>query len=235
MALILSLETSTKVCSVCLSKDNTIIAKKELFEANSHATHLTIFIQELFNELEDISIQDIDAVAVSSGPGSYTGLRIGVSVAKGICYALSKPLIAITSLESLAQSVINHPELEGKVDENTLFCPMIDARRMEVYTVLFDASMKMKDKISAEIIEEDSYQDELKESTIVFLGDGAEKCKETIKSSNAIFLDGQAPLARNMVNIAHAKFEQQDFVDVAYFEPFYLKDFVATTPKKKIF
>ncbi|MGQ1785272.1 MULTISPECIES: tRNA (adenosine(37)-N6)-threonylcarbamoyltransferase complex dimerization subunit type 1 TsaB [unclassified Saccharicrinis] len=234
MAIILSLETSTKVCSVCLSNNHTIVAKKELFEANSHATHLTVFIQDLFNDLPDLSINDIDAVAVSSGPGSYTGLRIGVSVAKGICYALHKPLIAITSLECLAQAVINHSALKGKTSKDTLFCPMIDARRMEVYTALFNADMKLVEKISARIIDEDSYKEILDKHPMVFLGDGAEKCKDTIVHSNALFLDGQSPLASNMVNIAHKKFENSDFEDVAYFEPFYLKDFVATTPKKKV-
>ncbi len=235
MALILSLETSTKVCSVCLSKDDSVVAKKELFEANSHATHLTVFIQDLFEQLPNISLEDIDAIAVSSGPGSYTGLRIGVSVAKGICYALNKPLIAITSLECLVQSVINHPELKGKTDDKVFYCPMIDARRMEVYTVLFNAEMQMTKEITAEIIDEESYQTTLDTNTIVFLGDGAEKCKETIIHTNAIFLDNQVPLAANMAKIANAKFKNKEFEDVAYFEPFYLKDFVATTPKKKFF
>ncbi|GAF04420.1 tRNA (adenosine(37)-N6)-threonylcarbamoyltransferase complex dimerization subunit type 1 TsaB [Saccharicrinis fermentans] len=234
MAIILSLETSTKVCSVCLSNNSTILAKKELFEANSHATHLTVFIQDLFKSLPDLSIQDIDAVAVSSGPGSYTGLRIGVSVAKGICYALNKPLIAITSLECLAQAVINHPDLADKTKPDTLYCPMIDARRMEVYTALFDTKLKLVEKINAKIIDETSYQAILHHHHIVFLGDGAEKCKETIVHPNALFLDAQAPLASNMVLLAHRKFEESDFEDTAYFEPFYLKDFVATTPKKKV-
>ena len=127
MALILSIETSTKVCSVCLSENDNIIIKKELYEANSHATHLTVFIQDLFNDIKEYKISDIDAVAVSSGPGSYTGLRIGVSVAKGICYALSKPLIAITSLEALAYAAIDNENLK----DGTLICPMIDARRMK--------------------------------------------------------------------------------------------------------
>jgi len=234
MALILSLETSTKVCSVCLSNNDTIIAKKELFEANSHASHLTVFIEDLFKELKDIDLKDIDAVAVSSGPGSYTGLRIGVSVAKGICYAINKPLIAITSLECLAQAALNHPELKEIDLNNVLYCPMIDARRMEVYTALFNSKMELHKSISAEIIDETSFSELLQKHPIVFLGDGAEKCKETITHENAIFLDKLAPLASNMVKIAHEKFNNKAFEDVAYFEPFYLKDFVATTPKKKV-
>ncbi len=230
MALILSLETSTKVCSVCLSENDKIIAKKELFEANSHATHLTVFIQDLFDEVKEITIKDIDAIAVSSGPGSYTGLRIGVSVAKGICYALNKPLIAITSLEALTHAASSADLLT----KETLICPMIDARRMEVYTALFDSDFQLTNKITAEIIDENSYKKELADHPIIFLGDGAEKCKDIIKSNNAIFLDNKAPLASNMVKIAYQKFQDKEFEDVAYFEPFYLKDFVATTPKKKV-
>ncbi len=234
MALILSIETSTKVCSICLSKDNQIVEKKELYEANSHATHLTVFIKELFENLSDYQLSDIDAVAVSSGPGSYTGLRIGVSVAKGICYALNKPLIAITSLETLTLSVFNHAEFKNQVRNNTLICPMIDARRMEVYTALFNSQKQLVRKISAEIIDEYSFQEELDKHTIIFLGDGAGKCKEVINHQNAIFIDNMNPLAANMIDVAHNKFNNKQFEDVAYFEPFYLKDFIATTPKKKI-
>ncbi len=235
MALILSMETSTKVCSVCLSNNNTIVAQKQLFEANSHATHLTVLIQELFKDLHNITLQDIDAIAVSSGPGSYTGLRIGVSVAKGISYALSKPLIAITSLECLVQVVKEHPELRGKTDKEVLYCPMIDARRMEVYTALFDASLQMKEEISAQIIDANSYRNLLDKQSIVLFGDGADKCQETIVHPNALFLTGQVPLASNMAILANKKFQNKQFEDLAYFEPFYLKNFVAIVPKNKIF
>lgn len=229
MSLILSLETSTKVCSVCLFKDNEIIANKELFEANSHATHLTVFIQDLFADLADYSLSDIDAVAVSSGPGSYTGLRIGVSVAKGICYALKKPLIAITSLEVLAYSVKKDMGLK-----DVLLCPMIDARRMEVYTTFFNANMHMQQCITAEIIDEYSFANELERQLVFFFGDGAAKCEEVINHHNAIFLENRVPLASNMIIPALNKFRESDFEDVAYFEPFYLKDFVATKPKNKV-
>ncbi|MCW3788437.1 tRNA (adenosine(37)-N6)-threonylcarbamoyltransferase complex dimerization subunit type 1 TsaB [Plebeiibacterium sediminum] len=230
MALILSIETSTKVCSVCLSENDNIIIKKELFEANSHATHLTVFIQDLFNDIKDYQISDIDAVAVSSGPGSYTGLRIGVSVAKGICYALNKPLIAITSLEALAYAAIDNENLK----EDTLICPMIDARRMEVYTTLYNAKLEKVKEISAEIIDENSFAEALQQHPIIFLGDGAAKCQDVIKGENAIFIENKAPLAANMVKTAYQKFQDKQFEDVAYFEPFYLKDFVATTPKNKV-
>ncbi len=234
MALILSMETSTRVCSVSLSNDNTIVAQRQLFEANSHATHLTVLIQELFKDLPNITLQDIDAIAVSSGPGSYTGLRIGVSVAKGISYALNKPLIAITSLECLAQAVIGHTELQNTTHA-MLYCPMIDARRMEVYTALFDVSMRMTEKISAQIIDSNSYRDLLDTQTIVFFGDGADKCRDTIIHPNALFLEGQFPLASNMAGLARKKYMNKQFEDLAYFEPFYLKDFVATVPRNKIF
>ncbi len=234
MALILSLETSTKVCSVSLSDNTTVIAKKELYEANSHATHLTVFIDELFKENAKYTLKDIDAVAVSSGPGSYTGLRIGVSVAKGICYALKKPLIAISSLKALAYYAINNSEVSNDIDANSWICPMIDARRMEVYTTFFNNNMESQAEITAEIIDENSFKDILNERKIFFLGDGAEKCKSFIQHPNAIFIDKAAPLASNMITTAEIKYDKQQFEDVAYFEPFYLKDFIATTPKKKV-
>ncbi len=231
MAIILSLETSTKVCSVCVAENNVILVKKELYEANSHATHLTVFIQEMFDELKDVSFKDINAVAVSCGPGSYTGLRIGVSTAKGICYALGIPLIAITSLQVLANAVKDHQF----VKDGALICPMIDARRMEVYTALYDSGLKKVKDIEAKIIDEDSFLEELKKNKIVFVGDGSEKCKDVISGGNAFFIQDTVPLAANMTEIAYAKYKDKKFEDVAYFEPFYLKDFVATKPKNKVF
>lgn len=234
MALILSIETSTKVCSVCLSENNKILAKKELYEANSHATHLTVFIKELFDNLEDYTLNNIDAVAVSSGPGSYTGLRIGVSVAKGICYALNKKLIAITSLETLAYSVFSNAESAELIKQGAWICPMIDARRMEVYTTFFNGSMEIQQEITAEIIEEDSFKAIFDNQKVIILGDGAHKCKEVLQHENITFIDEAAPLAANMVSVALQKFNNNEFEDVAYMEPFYLKDFIATTPKKKV-
>ncbi len=230
MALILSIETSTKVCSVSLAENGTEISGRELYEANSHATHLTVLIQELFEEQKNISMKDIDAVAVSCGPGSYTGLRIGVSAAKGICYALSIPLLAITSLEILANAVMD----EVVVEEGALVCPMIDARRMEVYTAIFDNQLKLIKDINALIVDESSFKEDLDEKKIVFIGDGSDKCKEVINSENAIFISDKSPVAKNMNKIAFRKFQLEEFENVAYFEPFYLKDFVATTPKKKV-
>ncbi len=230
MAIILSLETSTKVCSVSVAENNTIIAKKELYEANSHATHLTVFIQELIDDLPSIAFENIDAVAVSCGPGSYTGLRIGVSTAKGICYALGIPLIAITSLEVLANAVKDEPI----VKEGAFICPMIDARRMEVYTALYDNQFNVVKDIDALIIDENSFKDELQNNRIVFIGDGSDKCRDVINGENALFILDKVPLAANMTDVAYRKYLDKKFEDVAYFEPFYLKDFVATKPKNKV-
>ncbi len=230
MAIILSLETSTKVCSVCVAENNTILAKKELYEANSHATHLTVFVQELFKELQGVSYKDIDAVAVSCGPGSYTGLRIGVSTAKGICYALGIPLIAIGSLQVLASAMKDEPA----VKDGALICPMIDARRMEVYTALYDGKLNRVKDIEALIVDDNSFTSMLESNKIIFVGDGSCKCKDIITGENAIFIPNIVPLAENMAEIAYAKYRDEKFEDVAYFEPFYLKDFVATKPKNKV-
>ncbi len=228
MALILSLETSTPVCTVALSKEGKTIALKESFEDKSHATLLTVFVEEILAE-NKLKVQDLDAVAVSEGPGSYTGLRIGVSVAKGLCYAAQKPLIAVDTLKTMV--LMTAPQFEG---QELLYCPMIDARRMEVYSELFDQQLQRKRKIIAEVIDESSYADLLQQHKIVFMGNGALKCQETIVSEQAVFLDGIYPSAAFMGQLAFAAYQQKDFKDVAYFEPFYLKDFVATTPKKKV-
>lgn len=233
MAKILSIETSTGVCSVALSDGGKVIASKEIYEANSHAAHLTVLIEQLFKENNINPGDDLDAVAVSSGPGSYTGLRIGVSTAKGICYASNTPLIAIDSMHILASPVVKQEWDESKLA--LLFCPLMDARRMEVYTALFDKELIIQEDISAKIIDEESFAEVLHTNRIVFFGNGAEKCKEVIQHENAIFIDNIHPLAKNLAPLAEMYYAEGKFEDVAYFEPFYLKDFVATTPKKKIF
>ncbi len=232
MARILSIETSTSVCSVAYSIDGKIVASKELFEANSHAANLTVLIEELFNENNITASRDLDAVAVSSGPGSYTGLRIGVSTAKGICYASNLPLIAIDSMHILTLPVIQNEWKDSELPY--LFCPLMDARRMEVYTALFDENMTLQEDISAKIVDENTFKTLLDNNKIVFFGNGAPKCKSIIQHDNAIFIDDIHPLAKNLAPMAEKYFQDQQFVDVAYFEPFYLKDFVATTPKKKV-
>ncbi|TAJ15160.1 tRNA (adenosine(37)-N6)-threonylcarbamoyltransferase complex dimerization subunit type 1 TsaB [Marinilabiliaceae bacterium JC017] len=233
MGRILCIETSTTVCSVALTNNGKVISSREVRQINSHASHLTVLIEEMINAEKELSLNDIDAVAVSSGPGSYTGLRIGVSTAKGICYALNKPLIAIDSLAILAQAAASQKEVLN-FEANTLLCPMIDARRMEVYTALYDLNMNRTTEISAEIIDETSYTELLQKRPIVFFGNGAAKCKTVISEHNATFIDNLDPIATNMAQLANDAFQKEKFEDVAYFEPFYLKDFVATKPKKKI-
>ena len=219
MALILLIETATKSCSVSLASDDKIIAtKQEVNEQYSHAEKLTVFIAELFKN-QDFTIQDLDAVAVSKGPGSYTGLRIGVSTAKGLCYALDIPLVAISTLRAMAFGM-------AKKEESDLYCPMIDARRMEVYNAFFNAENKEIRGVQADIINEQSYKKEL-EKSVLFFGDGAEKCKQMIQHPNARFIDGIFPSSKDMLEIANEKFAEKDFEDVVYSEPFYLKDFVA--------
>lgn len=231
MATILSLETSTEVCSVALAKDGNVILHKVHFEGQAHATLLASFIQDLLNEA-NIKPLDIDAVAVSCGPGSYTGLRIGVSTAKGLCYGWGIPLIAIDTLKVLCCGAIKNMT---DCKDNVWLCPMIDARRMEVYTGFFDKNLTQHIKTSAEIINEDSFSDIISERPIVCFGNGAEKCKQTLVSSNVSFLDNIKPLATNMTEVAEIYFNEKRFEDVAYFEPFYLKEFVATVGKNKVF
>jgi tRNA threonylcarbamoyladenosine biosynthesis protein TsaB len=192
---------------------------------------LTVLINKLLVQ-GGYQAKDLDAVAVSSGPGSYTGLRIGASVAKGICFALGKPLIAISSLEIL---VANFLQNHSDVTTQDLLCPMIDARRMEVYSALYCSDLSLNREVVAEIIDANSYQTELGQQRIFFFGDGAAKCRESIVHSNACFFDDVVPLAHAMATLAMRRFEAKILEDVAYFEPFYLKSFMATTPKNKFF
>jgi tRNA threonylcarbamoyladenosine biosynthesis protein TsaB len=229
MATILNLETSTTVCSASISKNGETIALRESFEDKSHASSLTVYIEELMEET-GMAIADIDAVAVSQGPGSYTGLRIGVSAAKGICYASGKPLIAINTLQAMALMAKKEiPEKEA------FLCPMIDARRMEVYSQVFDIETIEKRETKAEIIEENIYTEWTQNAPVYFFGNGSDKCKSVLSNENNVhFIDNIYPSAKFMGILAEQAFTNNQFVDVAYFEPFYLKDFVATTPKKKV-
>jgi tRNA threonylcarbamoyladenosine biosynthesis protein TsaB len=235
MALILNIETSTEVCSVAIARNGTVIQARESLTGQNHAMLVTVFIQELLND-SNLTMGQLDAVAVSGGPGSYTGLRIGVSVAKGLCYASCLPLIAITSLEAMAHHVINNRKnFQYTETDGTLFCPMIDARRMEVYTSFYDANGIQIRGIQADIIDHQSYLPFLENNIVLFFGNGAAKCRNAISHSNAIFIDGIITTAENMIPLAERDFESQKFVNVAYYEPFYLKDFVATVPVKNIF
>ena len=227
MAVILNIETSTTVCSVALAIDGKSVACKENNEGLNHSILLGCYVDELLKE-NQLTVSHLDAVAVSMGPGSYTGLRIGVSLAKGLCFGANIPLIAVPTLQALAQSVAN------ELQEDALYCPMIDARRMEVYTALYDRHNQTIIDTCAEIIHEASFAELLSNQKVFFFGDGSQKVKNTITSPNAIFLEGIETSARHMTLLADQLFEKQKFVDVAYFEPFYLKDFIATTPKQKV-
>ncbi len=221
---ILQVETATTVCSVALARDGEALAVKQINERNIHAEVITLFIDELLKGA-GISYSELDAIAVSSGPGSYTGLRIGVSTAKGLCFALDKPLIAVETLEAMADGIIAEMSLAGK---NILLCPMIDARRMEVYTAIFDTHGKKVKPTTAEIIDENSFADLLNDDTILFFGDGASKCQAVLGGNpNAQFVSEFSNSAAYLGKKANEKFAAGDFEDVAYFEPFYLKDFIA--------
>ena len=223
MATILNIETATKNCSVSISTNGELLALRELNDGNySHGENLHVFIEELIKET-NISFQDFDAIAVSKGPGSFTGLRIGVSSAKGFCFSLDKPLISIPTLASLAKTIV--------VKKDSVIVPLLDARRMEVYSSVFNNDYENIRKTQAEIIVENSFLSYLEKSKVYFLGDGAEKCKDIITHENAILLDGYFPSAKQMAALSYEKFQNSDFEDVAYFEPFYLKDFLITKPK----
>lgn len=224
MAYILNIETSTKNCSVSISRDSEIIGFKELNTGGySHAEMLHPFINEVMKNAK-LSFDDLDAISVGKGPGSYTGLRIGVSAAKGLCFANDLPLIAINSLGILAASC--------RIDAG-LIVPMIDARRMEVYSAVFDIEHSLIRETKAEIIDENSFIEYLSKEPLYFLGDGAEKCKDVIISSKAYFIDDKFPSAKNMGQLSEDRFNNSQFENVAYFEPYYLKDFVVTPQKKK--
>ncbi|RED21930.1 tRNA threonylcarbamoyladenosine biosynthesis protein TsaB [Flavobacterium cutihirudinis] len=223
MSFILNIETATKNCSVSIAKNGeTILCKEIAEEGYSHAEKLHVFIEEAIAE-SGVSVQDLDAIAVSQGPGSYTGLRIGVSAAKGLCFALNIPLIAVDTLKTLAS--------QAKVSDGKII-PMLDARRMEVYSEIFNADLEVERAIQAEIITEDSFKDFSEK--LYFVGDCAEKCKPVLTKSNFVFLEEiKYPSAKDMSKISYDKYQKSDTVDVAYFEPYYLKDFMMTLPSKK--
>ncbi len=230
MANFLLIETATRVCSVALSSDGKLSALRESNDKNSHSATVTLFIEEVMHQAE-MPFGQLDAVVVSMGPGSYTGLRIGVSTAKGICYAIDKPLIAISTLQAMASGVETGLETLGFP---TLLCPMIDARRMEVYTSLYHPDLSTFREIRAEIIHENSFDEVLAEHQIWFFGDGAEKCKPVLGlHPNARFMDDFQPSASYMIRLAEDKFRHGDFEDVVYFEPYYLKDFIPGIPRVK--
>lgn len=222
MAYILNIETSTTNCSVSLSFEGETLVLKEDYDKNySHAERLHVYIDEVLKQAH-IKSSQLDAIAASKGPGSYTGLRIGVSAAKGLCFALGKPLIAISTLEALA--------LQVKTEEGIII-PMLDARRLEVYSAVFDSSYNRLRETQAQVLNDDSFKSYLEEGKVTFIGNGVAKTKELIIHNNAIFIDGKLPSADQMSQLAYNKYKKNDIEDVAYFEPYYLKDFVALKPK----
>ncbi|HEX5169563.1 MAG TPA: tRNA (adenosine(37)-N6)-threonylcarbamoyltransferase complex dimerization subunit type 1 TsaB [Cyclobacteriaceae bacterium] len=228
MAFILSLETSTQVCSVALHEGDRLITTSEVHIEQSHASRLAVLIQQnlIAGECE---AKDLHAVAVSAGPGSYTGLRIGTSLAKGMCFSLDIPLISIETLDLLASQVSQMVNFEDH-----LLCPMIDARRMEVYCSVMDLRRNVILPVESRVIDEESFADLLVKRKIIFFGNGAEKCKTTIKHENAIFFDGLYPKASAMGPLAFSCYAENSFEDLSSYEPFYLKSFIAKRPKTLI-
>lgn len=233
MSLILNIETATGICSVALARDGQLLGLKESNSKNSHSSVLTLFIQEVINTA-GVALSDLDAVAVSEGPGSYTGLRIGVAAAKGLCYALEKPLIGVSTLQAMAFGIPHHqsPNKEGEFD--ILYCPMIDARRMEVFCALYDEKGNVVRETRAEIVDENSFMEYLGKNRIIFAGDGALKCRSIFENHpNAVFSEDFQTSAKFMIPLSEEKYDQKEFDDLAYFEPYYLKDFIAGKPRVK--
>lgn len=229
MSCILHIETSTSVCSVAVSEDSHVIFQQEDHSGPNHAERLGSMVDEALSFTDNHAIP-FDAVAVSCGPGSYTGLRIGVSMAKGICYGRNLKLIAVPTLELMCVPVL----LREMVEENALLCPMIDARRMEVYAGIYDRALHEVRPVSADVVDAETYKQWLDERPVYFFGNGAAKCMETINHPNAHLIEGIEPLAKWMQPLAERRFLNEQTEDVAYFEPFYLKDYVAKMPKKLI-
>jgi tRNA threonylcarbamoyladenosine biosynthesis protein TsaB len=224
VGIVLSIETATTNCSVSLSKEGETFALLEDYNSNySHAERLHVFIEKILND-NNVDKSDLDAIAVSKGPGSYTGLRIGVSAAKGLCFALDLPLISVPTLESLAHQVT--------VDKGIII-PLLDARRMEVYASVYNSNYSVIRPTEAEILTRESYSNYFKTGSVFFIGNGVEKAKTIIIHKNAHFIDGKLPSANDMSKLAYDKYKKNDIEDVAYFEPYYLKDFLALKPKCK--
>ena len=222
MSYILNIETATTNCSVSLSKEGEILVLKEDYNTNySHAESLHMFIEEVIIASK-IKPSQIDAIAVSKGPGSYTGLRIGVSAAKGLCYALNKPLISVATLQSLANQVTIN---------DGIIVAMLDARRLEVYSAIFDKNHNKIRETKAQILDENSFKDYLEKGKVYFIGDGVEKTKTLIKHSNAIYIEDKLPSAKEMSKLSYDKYKKNNIEDVAYFEPYYLKDFIGLKQK----
>lgn len=222
MAIILSIETSTTNCSVSLSKDGkTFVLKEDYNDSYSHSERLHIYIDEVLKEA-NLQGSNLDAIAISKGPGSYTGLRIGVSTAKGLCFALEKPLVSVATLKALAHQI--------KIEKGVIV-PMLDARRMEVYSAVFNSEHNQTRETQAQILDAASFNEYLEKGKVYFIGNGVEKTKTLITHPNAIFVENKLPSANEMSKLAFDKYKKNDIEDIAYFEPYYLKDFIALKPK----
>ncbi|MBN2482435.1 MAG: tRNA (adenosine(37)-N6)-threonylcarbamoyltransferase complex dimerization subunit type 1 TsaB [Bacteroidales bacterium] len=236
MSIILNIETATSLCSVSLAKEGTVLAIRESLEEKSHARMLTVFIDEIMKE-KGMGPKDLNAVAVGKGPGSYTGLRIGVSTAKGICFGANIPLFAIGTLNIICNQLLLTSDQKTRAVLNktsTLICPMIDARRMEVYYALFNIfGMQIKEPVAA-VVDQQIFIPLLEKGYVVFTGSGMNKCKDLLNHPNAFFVDHIHPSAGSMAALSHKAFQDNEQVNLAYFEPFYLKDFISTVPKKHL-
>jgi len=242
MSLILAIETATSVCSVALARDGNLLSIREVTTPNSHSSILTVLIEELFHEA-GLRYANLDAIAVSMGPGSYTGLRIGVAAAKGLCYGLDKPLIAVPTLQSMAAGIsgssvkcqVSSVKANNSISKiENFLCPMIDARRMEVYCAVYDENLKEILSTDARIIDGNSFRELLANHILIFAGDGAAKCKPFLaQHPHARFMDDFHTSAQFMISLAEKRFQINQFENLAYFEPYYLKDFVAGKPKVK--
>ena len=230
MERILLIESSTALCSVALAEGGAITSYKESSAPKAHASLTAVFIRDILSE-RGITLNDCDAVCVSMGPGSYTGLRVGVSTAKGLCFGSGKPLMAVGTLDTLVAQAREIPGLDGDLK---YVIPMIDARRMEVYTAVFTPEGKQLTPTAPAIIDENSFAEQLEQGVCLFIGDGAGKCADVIRHPNAHFIQCN-PKASAMLDPAMSAYKEKRFEDVAYFEPFYLKEFVATVSKKKLF
>ena len=226
MPCILHIDTSTDVCSAALTNNGVVVEEKVSYEGHSHASLLGLYVADCLKSAKENGLS-LDAVAVSSGPGSYTGLRIGVSMAKGICFGLGIPLISVPTLELLASTAIrNYPE------NDALYCAMLDARRMEVYAAIYNPRREQVREVKADIVTAETYAPYLNEGKVCFFGSG--KCKSVIEHPNAVFIPDVHPIAAQMMSLAEERYANHQFEDVAYFEPFYLKEFQATIAKNKV-
>jgi tRNA threonylcarbamoyladenosine biosynthesis protein TsaB len=228
--MILCLETATPLCSVALCDDKGVVSLKESDESKSHAAMVTVYIEKILKE-HNMKVSDLDAVAVSKGPGSYTGLRIGVSVAKGLAFGAGIPLIGVETTLSMYNGI----KMNGYGSDDSLYCPMLDARRMEVYYAVYNNSGEKIKDIAAEVITENTFKSFPGSEKIIFFGDGAMKCREVIGRGNAVFAEDYSISAAHMFKPALEAFRAHQFEDIAYFEPFYLKDFITTVSTKNVF